>query len=103
MTGIDIVVTNVRTLDEIKTGAKELYSRNENDYSAEYWAKVQEIVNAANEQMDSLESLKAIQNLAELTSKKVDEIWTKAVEARFVQAKTEARRAARQLYFGKEL
>lgn len=91
MTGIDIVVTNVRTLDEIKTGAKELYSRNENDYSAEYWAKVQEIVNAANEQMDSLESLKAIQNLAELTSKKVDEIWTKAVEARFVQAKTEAR------------
>lgn len=90
LTGIDITVTNVRTLDDVKTDAKKLYERSESDYSPNYWAQVQEIVNAADAEMDTLESLSAIKKLAASTADRVDAVWTKEVEAQFITAKSDA-------------
>ena len=90
ITGIDITVTNVRTLDDVKTDAKKLYERSESDYSPNYWAQVQEIVNAADAEMETLESLSAIKKLAASTADRVDAVWTKEVEAQFNTAKSDA-------------
>lgn len=90
ITGIDITVTNVRTLNDVKTDAKKLYERSESDYSANYWAQVQEIANAADAEMETLESLSAIKKLAASTADRVDAVWTKEVEAQFITAKSDA-------------